>query len=94
MTPKEHEIIVGAANKNMGIFKDKDRTYKHREITWLTTHIPKGDITNEVLYNKMCSNENLVTTGFRDIHLEIDEIKQNQILDQEGSDVESEDESD
>ncbi|CAI8595046.1 unnamed protein product [Vicia faba] len=31
MTPKEYEVNIEAANKNMGNFKDKDGIFKHKE---------------------------------------------------------------
>lgn len=65
MTSKEHEITVRVTNKNLGIFKDKDEIYKHRETASSSARIPEADIKNEVLYNKIFSIENLVTTYFR-----------------------------
>lgn len=82
MTSKECEITVGVANKNMGIYKDKDGIYKHRDIVpsfSSDAHIPEGGYTNEVIYKKMCSLETLVINGFRDLHFELAELRnQNQ----------------
>lgn len=62
MTERACEISVKAANKKMGIFKDKDGLYKHIEQpipppnvapTPIPTPVPEGGFSNEFLYNHM-----------------------------------------
>lgn len=67
VTSKVCEINVKASNKNMRIFKDKDGIYKHLDqipSSSFEVSVPKGGYSNEFLYNKICSLENLMTTGF------------------------------
>lgn len=95
MNSKEYEINIGATNKNMRIFKDKDDIFKQREVASFTsssTLIPEGDSTNQMLYDKLCHIENFVTQGFQDIFVEIANLKQNQ--NQKASEEESEEKSD
>lgn len=98
MSSKECEINTGATGKNMGIFKDNDGIFKHRDVAPSSAPPePKGGYTNEAIYNKMCSLETLVTTGFRELRLEIASLKNpNQAEDSEESEEEDmdEDESD
>ncbi|KAI5433285.1 hypothetical protein KIW84_020533 [Lathyrus oleraceus] len=85
MIAKEHEINIWASNKNLEIFKDKDGIFKHKEVvSYAATLLPEGSVSNEILYEKMHSIENLFRTGFRDRHLEIANIKQNQNLEDSG----------
>lgn len=55
MTPKEHEINVRVANKNMRIFKDKDGIYRHREVGYSSSYVPmpEGCPTNQMIYEKL-----------------------------------------
>lgn len=98
ISSKDCEIHVGAAGKNMGIYKDKDGIFKHRDAAPSSAPPkPEGGDTNEVIYNKMCSLETLVTTGFRELWFEITFLKnQKQAEDSDESEDEEmdEDESD
>lgn len=70
MNAKEHEINIGTTNKNMGIFKDKDCIFKHRDVPSSTSSyspMPEGGLTNQMLYDKLCNIENIVIQGFYDI---------------------------
>lgn len=99
VSSNECEINIGATGKNMGIFKDKDGLFKHKDVAHSSSSpppIPEDDYTNEVFYNKICSTETLVTTGFRDLRLEIAQHR-NQNQDEEIEDDDEdmdEDESD
>lgn len=62
MNAKKHEIIIGATNKNMGIFKDNDGIFKHREIASSISSyalMPEGGLTNQMLYDKFCQLKTL-----------------------------------
>lgn len=81
MNVKEHEINIGAGNTNMGIFKNKDIIFKHREVASSISYfvpMPKGGPTNQMLYDKLCHIGNSVAQEFCDIHLEIVDLKRNQ----------------
>ncbi|KAI5429316.1 hypothetical protein KIW84_034075 [Lathyrus oleraceus] len=77
-----------------GIYKDKYGLFKHRDVAHsssLAPPIPEGGYNNEVIYNMMCSNETFVTTDFRDLHLEITNLRnQNQEDESEDEDMEEE----
>lgn len=94
MTPRENKIIMVAANKNMGIFKDKDEIYKHRKGGSSSSYAPmlEAGPSNQMIYDKLCHNETFMAQEIRNIHQEITTIKINQ--NQGESEEESEDESD
>lgn len=78
----------------MGIYKDEDGIFKHRDTAPSVSSdapIPEGGYTNDVLYKNMWFIKNLVRTDLCDIHLEIAELRNQS---QEESELESEDQSD
>ena len=102
MNANECEINVGAIGRNTGIFKDKDGIYKHKDDSSVNAPppAPEGGYTNEALYNKLCSVETYMVSGFRELRLEMAFLKsqyqtQNQDHNEdEDRDVDDMDESD